>query len=1072
LKRFFQKLDYRIWLRYVVDHPTLVILSILLVTVLLGFKIPTLKIRASVYEVSVKNSVENRNYQRFLKEFGSGEFIEVMMRAENIFDPASFAKLTRLSKKLSALHGVIQTVSLPEIKDQMDLLDEWSLAEFEAKIAPADLFERNIISRDRKSSAIILILRDIHQEEEVVDAVDKILSDEAEEGYYLYQIGMPLVSQALIRSIRKDFSFLPLLALALMVGVLVTLFRSWRMVIPPLSCIVTALAWTFGVMAWTDKPVSALSLIVPIFILAVGTAYCLHVLAEYQEEAKTAGNSAEAAYSAMRHLRLPTVLAVVTTLIGFSVLLMNRTEAIRAFATPACVGMASLMVLILFLFPAILALLPLPKIQTRKRGSLVDGLLRKIIAANLKYRKTTLTVLALVALAAALGIPRIRLETNPTTYFKKSVPVTQHFHDVYQDMSGSFPVNIVVDSGRPGYFLKPENLAKMAHLQEYLVSIDGIDKTISFADYMKLIRYSANDWEKVYYALPETETEGSYLTSLYQMMLGPEMANRFITPDYSKANIFMLTHMASSSDWLAAESRIENYWRTHYAGDFDLTPTSMGVVVAHSNKTVTLGLVRSLFYTVGIVLAIMFILFMSAKAALVTLLPNLFPVLISFAVMGWMGIELSMTTGVIATIAIGLAIDDTIHYMVRYNREFRRDLDERRALTATLSSVGRPMVFTTITIVLGFSVLTFSDFVPTATFGGLMIVTMVSALVGDTLLLPSFMLRVELVTIWDLLRVKLGKDPVKGFPLFSGLSRPQIHSLLLASAIKEFPGGEINLPEVANGASIWAVVSGEVVMFHTMVGERDSTLHGSRVRIATLGPGDVIGETGSDSWHGTTITLMARSRTELLQINARVIRRLQWLYPPTANKFIYNLISVISSRLKQTTEVLAGPGYLDDVTGLANRPTFTQTLVKELSRAARYGHPISVLVVEIANLKDINVREGFHTGDRVLALAAKLMAPQIRGFDTMCRLDESRFALLLIRTGPQETDIILSRLLSALENDRTPESTIHWEIRSGAAVYEGGEEETAESLLERAILTLEADGQPGQPGNDRNRGDA
>ena len=149
----------------------------------------------------------------------------------------------------------------------------------------------------------------------------------------------------------------------------------------------------------------------------------------------------------------------------------------------------------------------------------------------------------------------------------------------------------------------------------------------------------------------------------------------------------------------------------------------------------------------------MFLMFLSGKVGLIALLPNCFPIIMNFGIMGWLGIPLSMSTGLIASIAIGLAVDDTIHYLYRYNREFKRDLDKNRALRDTIKHVGKPIIFTTLTISIGFFVLIFSHFNPTAIFGFLMVTTMLSALIGDLILLPTLMLRVELVTAWDLLKL-------------------------------------------------------------------------------------------------------------------------------------------------------------------------------------------------------------------------------------------------------------------------------------------------------------------------------
>ncbi|MCP4711231.1 MAG: MMPL family transporter, partial [Planctomycetes bacterium] len=156
------------------------------------------------------------------------------------------------------------------------------------------------------------------------------------------------------------------------------------------------------------------------------------------------------------------------------------------------------------------------------------------------------------------------------------------------------------------------------------------------------------------------------------------------------------------------------------------------------------------------------------KVGLIAIIPNIFPIIITFGIMGWFGIHLSMVTSLIASIAIGLAVDDTIHYLFRYNREFKIDLDKDRSMADSIRYVGKPVLITTITIGLGFAVLLFSSFKPTAVFGLLMVITMLSAVIGDLIILPSLMLNVELVTAWDLLKL---------MPTLSGISNAAAHEL-------------------------------------------------------------------------------------------------------------------------------------------------------------------------------------------------------------------------------------------------------------------------------------------------------
>jgi len=226
--------------------------------------------------------------------------------------------------------------------------------------------------------------------------------------------------------------------------------------------------------------------------------------------------------------------------------------------------------------------------------------------------------------------------------------------------------------------------------------------------------------------------------------------------------------------------------------DFSFEVTGFGIVISQSSHLLTKGQVKSISLTLVLIFAVMLLLFLSGKAALIALIPNCFPIVINFGLMGWLGIELSIATSLIACIAIGLAVDDTIHYLVRYNSEFKKDMDKDRALHDTIRSVGKPIIFTTLTIGVGFSILMFSHFKPTAVFGLLMVVTMFSALVGDLLILPSLMLHVELVTAWDL---------VKLIPAQSGMSAAMAHELYQPlNAIKM--GSEFLKMMIQQGANI------------------------------------------------------------------------------------------------------------------------------------------------------------------------------------------------------------------------------------------------------------------------------
>ena len=1058
LSHFF---SYNTWLRWIVRHPWIVLGCALVFTVAAGYRLPFIKINASSYEILVKDIPEFTAYENFLKDFGGPEYIQVVVKADNIFLPDTFARVGHMADRLARIPGVQTVISLPGAKRDMDLLDEWTSVQFEEKVQPVDLFVRNIISEDKKTTTITLILSDIRGgEAELVQAVRDAV--DAEKGpMTVYEIGMPLISQAVLDVIKRDFSLLPPVAFTIMLLTLIILFRSVKILAAPLACITFSIIWAFGAMAWTSVPVAALTLVVPIFLMAVGTAYCLHVATEYENVAMAAESPREAALACLENVRLPTTLAVFTTLIGLSSLLLNRTEAVREFAMPACIGMLSQLVLILFLFPAILAITPLPKARTRKRKEdLLDKLLVKIAVINLDHRKAALTAVAVITGLAILGFPLLRVDADVTKYLDDDLPVSRNFHDVYRDMAGCFPINVIAVCNQSECFRSLEKLHRLAELQRYLESVDGIDKTLSTADYLKLINYSVNDYRKDNYALPESQADLDNLYNLYKMLFGGSGTQKFVSDNFTKANILMMTHISSSHDWLETQERIEKYCKETFGNDFSVSITSMAVMVAHSNKIVTISLIEGLLIIICVVLGIMLVALLSPKAGLVTLLPNCFPLVVLFGAIGWFSVELSMNTAMVASIAIGLALDDTIHYMVRYSRELRHGLDRRKALETAIRTVGRPIIFTSITISLGFLILVFSGYKPTATFGALMALTMISALVGDLVVLPSMMLRVDLVTLLDLLRVKLGIAPDKGIPLFAGLSKAQIRLLLSAGAIRNYPQGHILMEPGRGRDSLYAVISGEVALYHTIPSRDENSLAGARIRLATLRPGDVIGEMGSSSqWHGKTATLMATTYVELLEINPGVVKRIQWLSPPTAYKFMLNLVAVLAQRLESTTQRLAGEGYRDSVTGLINPSSFERTLEKEIHRVKRYGSQLALGIVQIRNLHAISTRFGLHTGDQVLAHVSRVLGQRIREFDTLCRLDEHHFGMLLVRAGEEGGQAIIRRL-SALLNQDLDKSLPRLEVGVGFVVYDGEDEVTAGQLLSEAHKALEQDSTP------------
>ena len=1062
-ERFLTSLSPREMMQVIVHRPLRTILAVAAVTCFFALNIPQLSIRTSIYDLVIEDLPETARYENFKEVFGSDEIIRVVIKAKDVFDQATFRKIQQLAETAGEIEGVRRVISLPGIKKDVDIRGETSLAEFGAMITGVDLFRKNLISEDQKTTVLTLVLEDksdndavISSVEEMIDAQDKELS--------LYQIGMPLVSQALAKFTAQDFYRLPPFTFLLIAVILLFLYRNFTCFLLPLVCVGCSLVWTFGLMALTGISLSMMTMIVPVFLIAVGTAYCLHICSEYLENAKRAQSRAEASFLTFSTISLPTTLAVFTTMIGLGSLLVNRIVAIREFAVFSCLGMLSLLIIVLTLFAAALALIPLPKKEDKKGSGhfhLLDRFLDWIVDLNLHRQKVTLPILGVFVLFCVLGVFRVRVETSPVEYFKKDTPVSRHFHDIYKDLSGSFPINVLMASKEEDYFENAEHINDISRLQKFLETLPGVDKALSFADYLKLVNYASNQFDPKYYVVPEEDFEIRMLMNSYRIMLGDDMFSRFMSSDFTKANILLLTHIASSSDFINSRDLILAHVKRDFSKDLEWDVTGLGMVVSASSNFLTRGQVKSLSITVVLVFGIMFILFLSSKVGLIAIVPNMFPIVINFGIMGWLGIELSMVTSLIASIAIGLAVDDTIHYLVRYNREFKKHLDDKLALRDTIRHVGKPIVFTTLTIGVGFSILTLSSFRPTAIFGVMMVITMLAALVGDLILLPSLMQHVELVTLWDLVRVKLGKDPHLGIPIFNGLSRAQVHYILAAGALREFDAGEVLFRKGDSSDFMYAILSGSLDAVDPLGDEDLDQPHGVRRIINRMKTGELVGEMGLIRSTPRSATVIAHEPGELLQINMKMMKRLQWLYPPTAHRFFYNIMAIVCDRLERSTDQLTETCRLDDITGCLNKRGLLEIMEKEIHRARRYNIDLSLCLVEV-DLEMATHTNPHTTKDRILCNLAAGFSRQIRMVDVLCRLETQMFALLLPYTSKPEALQICERILSSFNKEQFKDKGVQVFLTLGVADLSDEADASEEDLLVRAKEALQQAKESGQ----------
>jgi CRP-like cAMP-binding protein len=286
------------------------------------------------------------------------------------------------------------------------------------------------------------------------------------------------------------------------------------------------------------------------------------------------------------------------------------------------------------------------------------------------------------------------------------------------------------------------------------------------------------------------------------------------------------------------------------------------------------------------------------KVGFIAMLPNVVPIVLFFGILGWGHVTLNIGTSIIAAIALGIAVDNTIHYMVRFNRELQATYDQERSLTTALRTIGRPIVYTSAALTCGFLVMRLSEFVPVRDFGSLSAATMLGAMGTNLVLLPALLAQTRIVTLWDLLFVKLGKDPHKTIPLFHGLRRAQARIAVLLGKLRTVPAGETAVRQGEIGEEMFVIIKGRAdVVVRGAQGQR-------RV-VHRYDHGDVFGEMGLVRRQERTADIVAVDDLELLAVDQRFLERLQSRYPRIAATVFLNLTRILSDKLETTTDRFA-----------------------------------------------------------------------------------------------------------------------------------------------------------------------
>ena len=912
--------------RWLAENPYLVLAASLAITVWLGFYARQIKIESALDTVLPRGDPAVAYYDEIRATFGSDDVGVVGVLAPDASDvlaPSTLDKINRLTLELGKLEGVEKVLSLTNTADvAADVFtppkllpkippDAAEVTALRAKLNAVPLYRKNLVSDDYKGTAINIFFKSMPEgsdaatqlDQEIIALLDKEVGPER-----LFYTGASHVKQQAVELMRRDlYRFTPL-ALLLVVVTLWLSFRTKRGVVVPLLSVVTALVWTLGIMVLCGRSISLGTFVLPPLLLVLGSSYAIHVMARYYEQTEGLDDRKEVVVRAFERVWVPLVISVVTTAIGFGSLMVNRIPAIFELGAFAVVGVLCLAVTTLLPRPASLATTAVERVRARASDGtpMLDRTLTWVAWLAATARRPIIWVAVAIGVISVLLMRNIQVDSDFLYYFTPTERVRIDNETINQRIVGSNPFYIVIE-GEPGTLKRWEVLKLIKDLQRFLDTLPGITSSVSVVDYLELLesglnRASGGDLvvndagELVHPEMPKPfwDMPANLEPVLKMVSTSPSTFKNVVTPDFAKSSILVRTRLSGSRSIEATLAQVRAYIAQHFPKDLPVKLTGTLVLLTGTTSDIVAGQIESLTIALGVIFVVMSAMFLSTRIGFLAILPNVLPILIFFGVMAQLGILLNLGTSLIAAISLGIAVDSTVHYMARLNLELKGETDQTAAITRALRTVGVPIVYTTTALFFGFLTFAFSSFVPIQDFGLLAGITMAVSLVTNLVLLPAVLGTTKIITLWDLVGVKLGENPAKTIPLFAGLRPSQARVVVLMGEVKRFEAGDLIVRTGDPGEEMYVMLDGGADVW--------AGQGGGRRKLISLKRGDVFGEMGFVRRSERTADVVATSEVEVLAVDQRFLERVQRRYPRIASKVFLNLTRLLSNTLERTTQ--------------------------------------------------------------------------------------------------------------------------------------------------------------------------
>lgn len=751
----------------VLKYRLLLIVIIALITVFMGYKGKNVKFSYSLASIVPSTDPEMKFFKKFKETFGAdGNILAIGFHDSAVYQVDNFRKCKYLSEEIQKIKGVQQVLSIPLFQmlakdtknkrfyfkpifknipdDQLKLDSMLHLAKNQR------LFSDQLINKENGATFVLITIdsKTNNSKQRDVAVNDIKQAGDAfsnQTGIQLHYVGLPYIRTEVNGKVKVELEIFLVLSLFITALILLFFFRSWDAVVFPLIIIFVVVIWLLGTLEMLGYNITMLTGLLPPVIVVIGIPNSIYLLNKYHQEIEKHGNKIRAMSHVIRRIGLVALITNFTTAIGFIVLITTDIVILRQFGIAASLMIMATFLVSIILIPAVFSYLPTPDGKQLKhlKFKAIDKALTTLDLLVHRHRYRVLTVTAGLVVIAMIGVMKL----HSISYMVDDVPEDSQvkkdlaFFEV--NFSGIMPLEIVVDTHKKKGILKVNTLKKLNDLEQFLAKQKDISTPVSVLSFLKAARQAFYNNNPKYYALPNKQDRNFILRYFGKDSTGTQLLKSFMDKDMTKMRVSLKvadigSHKLDNLIQHVVNKKINEVFSNT---DIDVKATGTTLLFVKGNKFLVENLRLSLLLAFTLIAIIMAFLFKNVKMILISLIPNLIPLMVTAGIMGYADIPLRPSTALIFSVVFGISVDDSIHFLAKYRQElFAHDFFVPLAISNSIRETGASMIYTSIVLFAGFIIFSMSDFVGTTMLGVLTSTTLLIAMFANLIVLPSLLM--------------------------------------------------------------------------------------------------------------------------------------------------------------------------------------------------------------------------------------------------------------------------------------------------------------------------------------------